>query len=209
MEKLCETCQKQNECKTPCKAVKDILWKDNHVMEKHFSDTIMVFPGSTRERHFSELTDKQLDEISEIDTIPWSSGDMNFTQTKVFIERFFNKTSCKELAELYGVKENTIVCMYINAVARLEKIIKTLDARREGIKAMKPQKFTDDQKLFLLVHVFGFSQVEVASMFNMNRNKVGMIVKRMADTYAAGFKQPKKSVYDDLTKEQIVERMAY
>jgi len=156
-------------------------------MEKHFPDSIIVFPGSTRERHFSELTDKQLDEISEIDVIPWSSGDMNFTQTKVFIERFFNKVPCKELAKLYGVKENTIVCMYKDAVERLNKIIKTMDARREGLKAMKPQKFTDDQKYFLLVHVFGFSQIEVATMFNLDRNKVNMVVKRLTDKYSQAF----------------------
>ncbi len=47
----------------------------------------LAYKGKTLRR----LTDKQLDEISEIDVIPWSSGDMNFTQTKVFIERFFNK----------------------------------------------------------------------------------------------------------------------
>lgn len=183
----CKECEKRDQCKKPCEAVNKILWEDNHVMEKHFSDVIVVFPGSTKERHFSELTDKQLDEISDTDVIPWSSGDMNFTQTKVFIERFFNKVPCKELAELYGVKENTIVCMYGNAVTRLEKIIKTMDARREGIKAMKPQRFTNDQKIFLLVHVFGFSQVEVAVMFNMDRNKVNMVVKRMTDKYSQAF----------------------
>jgi len=205
----CKECNNRNQCKKPCEAVNKILWKDNHVMEKHFPDSIIVFPGSTRERHFSELTDKQLDEISEIDVIPWSSGDMNFTQTKVFIERFFNKVPCKELAALYGVKENTIVCMYKNAVERLNKIIKTMDARREGIKAMKPQRFTNDQKIFLLVHVFGFSQMEVAAMFNMDRNKVNMVVKRMADKYGELFKKPKKSIYDGLTKEEIKKRIAY
>lgn len=207
MEKLCETCEQRENCQTPCKAVNAILWEDNHVMERHFSDAIVVFPGNTKERHFAELTDKQLAEISELDVIPWSSGDMNFTQTKVFIERFFNKVPCKELAKLYGVKENTIVCMYKHAVERLAKIIKTMDARREGIKAMKPQTFTDDQKLFLLVHVFGFSQIEVATMFNMDRNKVNMVVKRMADRYAALFKDPVKSVYNGLSKDEMVKRM--
>ncbi|HNZ65249.1 MAG TPA: hypothetical protein PKJ10_05380 [Smithella sp.] len=178
-------------------------------MEKHFSDAIIVFPGNAKERHFCELTDKQQDQISESDVIPWSSGDMSFTQTKVFVERFFNKVPCKILAERYGVKENTIVCMYKNAVERLDKIIKTLDARKEGIKAMKPQRFTDDQKIFLLVHVFGFSQMEVATMFNVDHRIISKKIKHMTKKYSEAFKDQAKSVYDGLTKEQIKKRIAF
>ena len=187
MEKLCDNCDNREHCQTPCKEVNAILWENNHVMEKHYSDAIVVFPGSGKERHFSELTDKQLDEISEVDVIPWSSGDTNLRKTAVFIERFFNKVPCKELAERFRVKENTIVCMYKNAIDEMERIITVLDARKEGIKALKPGKFTEDQKFFLLSHVFGFSQEEVARMFKQDRNRVNMKVKRMADKYEALF----------------------
>ncbi len=195
MEKLCNECEARKICKKTCKPVNDILWKDNHVMEKHFSDAIMVFPGSTKERHFSELTDKQLDEISETEVIPWSSGDCTLTQTAVFIERFFNKTPCKELAERYGVKENTIVCMYRNAVAYLEKTLKVLDARKEGIKAVKSDRFTEDQKYFLLVSVFGFSGAEVARMFNRDHSRVCQKVKHMSERYGALF--PGQKIKDE------------
>jgi hypothetical protein len=208
----CNNCEKKDKCKKSCKPVNDILWKDNHVMEKHYADNIQVFPGSTRERHFSSLSDKQRDEISDADVFPWSSGDYSFTQTKVFVERFFNKVPCAELAKLYGVKENTIVCMYRNAVIRLDKIIKTLDARREGVKATKGTrgaKFTDDQKYFLLVNVFGFSGHEVARMFKLDQQIVNLKVKRMADKYSEAFKEPKKSVYDNLSAQQITERLAF
>ncbi|MBE9547622.1 MAG: hypothetical protein IMF10_09065 [Proteobacteria bacterium] len=109
------------------------------------------------------------------------------TQTTVFVERFFNKTPCKELAERFDVKENTIVSMYRQAVKQLERIIETLDARREGLKATKSDKFTDDQKYFLLVCIFGFSQAEIAKMFGRHRNVVNKKVKRLSDKYEALF----------------------
>jgi len=62
------------------------------------------------------------------------------------VERFFNKVPCKELAERFGVKENTIICIYKQAVEQLEKMIRAMDARREGLKATKSYHFTDDQK---------------------------------------------------------------
>ena len=108
-------------------------------------------------------------------------------KTTVFVERFFNKVPCKVLADRFGVKENTIVCIYAQAVEQLERIIETLDARKEGIKAMKPEKFTEDQKFFLLCCVFGFTQTEVAKMFRRNRDTVNHKVKRLADQYGAAF----------------------
>jgi len=77
--------------------------------------------------------------------------------------------------------------MYADAVKRLCKIIEALDARKEGLKAVKSYGFTDEQKFFLLVCVFGFSGVEVAAMFNQDRKSVSRKVKRMADKYKALF----------------------
>ena len=179
-------------------------------MEKHYSDAIVVFPGSGKERHFSELTDKQLDEISEIDVIPWSSGDVNFTQTGVFIDRFFNRMPFKDIAEKYHVQENTTVKQFHFAVKALEKIVSILDARREGMRAMKPQRFTDEQKMFLLIHVFCFTQMEVAEIFGLDHRKVSQIVKRMADKFSKNFnnqKEPVKSAYEGLSKDEIVKRI--
>ena len=211
MEKLCNDCEDREHCQTPCKAVNAILWEDNHVMEKHYSDAIVVFPGSGKERHFSELTDKQLAEISEIDVIPWSSGDTNLRKTAVFIERFFNKVPCKELAERFRVKENTIVCMYRDAVEQIERLVRALDARREGIKQVQTDRFNDDEKMFLLVYVFGFNQTEVARMFEKDHRFVSAKLKPMADKFSEIFgnqkKKPVKSVYEGLSKDEIVKRM--
>lgn len=186
MEKICETCQNRGQCQTPCKTVKGILWKDNRVMEKHYRDHIACLPMHGEVR-FSELSREQLDSFSEDDVVQWSSGDLRLRKTIVFVERFFNKVSCKELAERLGVKENTIVCIYAQAVESIQKLIQTMDARKEGIKAMKPDKFTEDQKFFLLVNVFGFSQAEVARMFHRDKDMVNRKVKRMADQYGALF----------------------
>jgi hypothetical protein len=188
MEKLCETCQNRDQCQKPCKPVNDILWKDNRVMERHYSDHIVCYP-QRGEVHFSELKDHQLDDFSDDDVVPWSSGDTRLRQTTVFIERFFNHVPCRELADRFDVKENTIVSMYARAVESIERIIEAMDARREGLKAVKSDRFTDDQKLFLLVSVFGFSGVEAGRMFNQDRKRVSLKVKRMSDRYGAAFKE--------------------
>jgi hypothetical protein len=194
MEKktACQTCGKRDQCLKPCKPVNEILWKDNRVMERHFEKEIVCYP-KRQEVHFSEVKGHELERISGDDVMPWSSGDAKLHKTAVFIERFFNKVPCKELAERYGVKENTIVCMYADAVEQLGKIIKALDARKEGLKAVKSYGFTDDQKLFLLVCIFGFSGVEVARMFNRDHKRVSLVVKRMADRYKAQFAAPEIS----------------
>lgn len=210
MEKLCETCEHREQCQTPCKAVKALLWKDNRVMERVFGEQIVCYPVN-EEVHFSEAKNFDIEDVADTATVPWSSGDFRLRKTTVFVERFFNKVPCKDLAERFGVKENTIVCMYAQAVEDVQRIIEALDARKEGLKATKPDRFTEDQKYFLLVSVFGFSGAEVARMFNKNRNRVNMAVKRMADRYQTLFEEPtvKKSVYSDLNVEQIKERMAY
>jgi len=176
-------------------------------MERHYEDHIVCYPKN-EEVHYSELSEKAMDELDIAPPFSWSSGDARLRQTTVFIERFFYKTPCKELAERFGVKENTIVCMYARAVESIEKIIAAIDARREGMKATKSDRFTEDQKYFLLVSIFGFSGAEVARIFKKDRNRVNMKVKHMADKYEDLFKAPvKKSVYDGLSKDQMKDRI--
>lgn len=196
MEKtLCEACQDREHCQTACKPVNDILWKDNHVFERHSQDAIVVFPPK-HETHFSGFADYQLDEISNEDAFPWSSGDYKLTQTNVFIEKFFNKTSTKELAERFGIKEQAVLGIYWDAQKKLEKLIKVLDIRACGLKALKPERFTPDQKMFLLVYVFRFNAAEVAEMFHHDASRVSGKLRRMADKYADAFSGLEKSVDD-------------
>lgn len=192
---LCEACQGRCQCKTPCKPVNDILWKDNHVYERHYPDAIVVFPPK-KEVHFSAIEENKLDEISNEDAIPWSSGDYELTQTRVFIEKFFNKARTCELAERFGVKESVISTMYANALEQIEKIVGLLDLRASGIKNLKPDRFTEDQKMFLLVYVFRFNAAEVAEMFHHSANYISGKLRRMADKYADAFLGLEKSVDD-------------
>lgn len=188
MEKtLCEACKDREHCQDPCKAVNEILWANNHVMERYFSDHIEVYPQHRLEVHFSGLKDNQVKSFSNDDVVPWSSGDCELTQTKIFIEKFFNKTPTKELAERFGIKEQAVLGIYWDALKKLEKLIGVLDMRTCGLKALKPDRFTPDQKMFLLVCVFRFNAAEVARMFNRDRNRVNLKIKRLTDKYAAAF----------------------
>ena len=183
---LCSECKTRDECTDPCKAANDILWKDNQVMERHFEKSIVCYP-QYRQVRFSEISEEQRESFSNEDVVPWSGTDLKLRKTTVFVERFFNKVPCRELAERFGVKENTIVCMYAQAVEQLEKMIDAMDARREGLKACKKGKFTDDQKFFLLIQIFGFNGFEVGKMFGKDHREVSMKVKRMTDKYIQRF----------------------
>jgi hypothetical protein len=181
-KEFCANCEDRDICQTPCKPVQTLLWVDNRIMERTYENVVVVYPKQ-EEIHFSTLEERQINHFSDTDTVPWSSGDFRLTKTRVFVERFFNKTPCKVLAERYGVKENTIVCMYKQAVEQIQRLIQVLDARKEGIKAMKPDRFTDDEKFFLLHYVFGFTQIEIARMFKRDKNVINQKIKRLGDKY--------------------------
>ncbi len=186
MEKTCNGCKTRGECVEPCREVDKILWEDNRVMERHYTSKIVCYPMN-KEIQFSGITEEQMDSFSEEDVVPWSSEDLKLRKTTVFVERFFNKVPCKELAERFGVKENTIVCMYAQAVEHLEKMIDAMDARKEGLKATRKGKFTDDQKYFLLIQIFGFNGHEVAKIFGKDHRVVSLKVKRLTDKYLRRF----------------------
>ena len=98
------------------------------------------------------------------------------------------------------------------ATLLMEKIIAAIDARREGLKATsgtRGTRFTEDQKFFLLVDIFGFNGHEVARMFNTDHQRVSLKVKRMSDRYKSAFKESvPKSAYDGLSVSEIRERMS-
>jgi hypothetical protein len=184
---LCNDCGQRDHCQTPCKAVQEAMKQDNPgVMEKHTTRRIMVFPKS-REKHFTELSGPEADQMNDCDVFPWASAEHRLRKTVVFVERFFHKTSYRDLAERYHVRENTIVTIYRQAIEQLAKMIEQLDSRREGIKAVQTKNFTDDQKAFLLVEVFGFNRVEVARMFKRDHKALCSRLKRMTDQYKRAF----------------------
>lgn len=203
----CVECPKHKRCKRPCKEVERLLWAENRVMERHYSNHIVVY-NQKNHVHFSAITagqDYDYDEETSLkkkqtpNTFTYDDvadlfrrDDYRLRKTTVFVERFFNKTPCAVLADRFGVKENTIIKMYQQAVEQLERIIEILDSRKQGIKAMKGQKFSDEQKWFLLAHCFGFSQIEVARMFNRDKDTINRRVKRFSDRYGALFDEAGK-----------------
>jgi hypothetical protein len=187
---LCQECAKRDKCKKTCKPVNDILWKDNRVMEKHYEDHIVSYP-QRREVRFSEIEDNRdpegkpttVDDFSDEDAFQFSSADVRLRKTAVFIDRFFYQLSCADLADKYGVKPNSIVCLYRGAIADIEKIVSALDSRKEGLKAVKGSLFDDHQKWFLLNRIFGFSCVEVGKMFDVDQKVVQHRVNLMTKKY--------------------------
>ncbi|WP_419661505.1 uncharacterized protein Dvar_19390 [Desulfosarcina variabilis str. Montpellier] len=193
---ICEDCQKRDRCRRPCKEVERILWSENRVMERHYPDHIVCYP-KRGEVHFSELTEtkfkdsgkvqKSADDFSNDDAIEFNTDDLTLRKTQVFVDRFFNRMPVSILADKYGVKENSISTIYKQAIEQVGKLVDAMESRRAGLKAVKAGRFTDDQKWFLLAHVFGFSQAEIARMFNLSPNIVHSRVKRMTDRYACLF----------------------
>jgi DNA-directed RNA polymerase specialized sigma24 family protein len=203
----CLKCEKRERCKTPCDTVKKLLWEDNRIMERQSGNGDIHFYSKSQEVPFSELEDYQIEHFTEDDIVPWSSEDLRLTQCKVFVERFFNKVPCKDLAEKFNVKENTIVCMYQQAVKQLEKVIEILDSRKSGIKAVTASKFTDEQKYFLLACIFGFTKIEVAEMFNRDPGRVAQKINRLEQEYGNLFEGKKvkeeKPIEDPPIKEKL------
>jgi len=211
-EKLCENCEKRNQCTTPCKAVNAILWDQNQVYERHYNDSIVVFPPF-REVHFSAVNDYEIEDFSNEDAFPWSSENCELRKTAVFIDRFFNRMSYEEMSEKYCAPINTLRSAYFKCVSRLEETISVLDTRREGIKAVMKQKdvFSEDQKYFLLVDVFGFTGKEVAEMFKKSRPTINKKVNRMREKYTELFHaqetEESKSADTGLSVSEMMDRM--
>lgn len=219
---VCSECTNREKCKRPCKEVERILRSENRVMERHYPDYIVCYP-KREEVHFSDLVEtkfkdsgkalKAPDDFSNEEAFQFATDDLTLRKTQIFIERFFNRIPVAILAEHYGVTKNSIVTIYKQAIEHIEKLVDAMESRRAGLKAVKSGRFSDDQKWFLLVHIFGFSAAEVARMFNRDRNVLGQKIKRMADSYAAlfeGHEARQESSIDDppfdgkLTRNRIV-----
>lgn len=187
----CTACKDRCQCKTLCKDISKKVWKGNRMMERNFDDHIVLYPLPNQTR-FSEIADYKVNHFSTADAIPWSSGDTRLRKTAVFIERFFNKTPVHELAERFRVDDVTISSAYTTAISQLFKVVQALDAHKEGVKVSQLDRFTKEQKYFMLVFVFGFSINDVAKMFKYDRNLVGSKINRMAKKYGDLFAEQAK-----------------
>jgi hypothetical protein len=212
MEPFCGTCQNREHCQAPCKEVRKVLNKGNRYFEKPQGDIIICYPGKREEVQVSSLKDYEADQFSSTDVVPWNLGGCQLRQTTVFVEHFFNKISYRELADRMDSSEDTIASMYLRALERIYAVIQVIDSRNEGIKRVRKGKFTDSQKFFLLVCVFGFNRAEVARIFNRDHTHVCERVKEMEKKYAVLFSDSlsnefpveEKPITAELTPENIV-----
>lgn len=189
MEQLCSDCEKRDTCTKPCDQIEVILKRGNKaVMEHRYADRI-VFYSQGKEISFADLKDYDVDRFTydDIEDL-FKSTDTRVRKAGIFIDRFFNKMSIEDLSEKYKTSRNNISCMYRDAVKQIFKIISVLDQRRTGIKAISPKsQFTEDEKCFLLVYVFGFSCAETARMMNRSRRVLNKRIKRMHDAHRQNF----------------------
>jgi DNA-directed RNA polymerase specialized sigma24 family protein len=154
--------------------------------ERRVGDDVVCQP-QYREVHFSALHPHRLNSFAEKDAFPWSSTEYNLTLTSVFVERFFERRSDEEIAERHGMKRLDVAKMYHAAVQRLTQVVAALDARQEGLKCVRLRPFTDVQKAFLLVYVFGFNQTEAARMLKLNPANLCRKLRPLAERYGEGF----------------------
>ena len=171
--------------------------------ERHGQDEIMLMPIHKQLR-FSELNDgnlgsrsmrdedeKTVEESISADTpSAFLVDNLKYSQSKIFVERFFLGLSYREIAEKYGISENASRSGYLRAVSQIDDLIRQIDNRKSGIKAVRHSKrvFTWQQKAFLLYHVFDFSFNEIAEILGLHRKTVGEKVRQMADQYQEHFK---------------------
>jgi DNA-binding CsgD family transcriptional regulator len=178
---LCKNCEKRDACKKPCYELNKQLRKiSGQYWEIPLREDVKIIPQK-RQVQFSDMPEStNVENFSA--KMPWLTGEFKLRQTNVFRDRFFKKMSFKEIADNYGIDEHTAETHFHNACNQVEAVVRAMDSRKAGVKHSLNSKrgYTDSQKFFLLVKVFGFSGSEVARMFKISRKIVNRHVRDMA-----------------------------
>ena len=174
---ICRECSKRDECKDLCPDVKKLVKQE--VYEKAKRDHIMLIPNHGM-HCFSNFGDAAfLDHLTEDDAIKFSTDAIQLNMTKIFIERFFNKRSIKDIADQLGCPENTVATHYKHAVDKIMEMVALLELRNEGIKAVRKRRYTPGQEAFLLINIFGFTGEDVARIRGVAKSTVSKCLTRM------------------------------
>ena len=118
-------------------------------------------------------------------------------QTGVFINRFFNKASYKDLAVKYDTTVSTARKTYHNTLKRLADVLTAMDNGNVPTKqvdfwkkkvAERSGNLPKSQKWFLMNKLFGLRPCEIAEMEGMDKNKssVRKLIIRVSDQLKAG-----------------------
>lgn len=127
---------------------------------------------------------------------PFAGFKPELKQTGIFVDRFFNQFSYKDLAVKYDMSRETAIKTYHNALNRLSDIIQAMD-NPTGITKQtefwkkkveeRSGKIPKGQKWFLLNKLFGLRPSEIAEMEGKkNSSSVRQLIIRVSDQLKAG-----------------------
>lgn len=194
---FCDDCEKKPNCKSLCKPAQKMVFTPSQT-EKRTRDKIIMFPHNSREMNFASTPEvlRQEADFSGEECLKINTDALETNMSNVFAERFFNKRSFNDIADQMNIRPGTAASYFYRACEKIEKLFSILDGREKGLKWLvnknNLEKFTDDEKAFLLSHVFGFKSKEIADILGgPSQSRWKGKIKALADKYRAFFDEEK------------------
>jgi len=212
LEGICKKCTHFASCRKPCRFAELYLADDNlSVWSKRTTDKngrkIEIVYSRSRERQQCTLSEgfdnRGRPKITSTEQLAFSTENENpfaafmpkLLQTGIFIDRFFNNYSYKDLATKYDLDEHDCIKRYSSSVKRLMEVLKIMDSKIEKDRRAKYLKKIQErsgslpkgQKWYLLNKLFGLLPSEIAEMEGIKgSSSVRQLIIRVSDQLAAG-----------------------
>jgi hypothetical protein len=214
MDSICPKCSKYESCKSPCYPVQQLLAEDNlsvfeKTVTKENGQRVSIVFARSREaqqtmlssgknkRGDPRLSNKEQQAFSTENASPFSSFQPNLKQTGIFVDRFFNQFTYKDLAVKYDMSATTARKTYFNAVNRILAVIEAMDKGEALSKqvdfwrqkvAERSGNLPKGQKWYLLNKLFGLRPSEIAEMEGLDKrsSSVRQLIIRVSDQLKAG-----------------------
>jgi hypothetical protein len=191
---ICPGCPHFKSCKVPCSPVAKFLYEKGEPWEKkakgHNGQDITVsyplhkqLPMSACLAESKDGKDSPNDEeklLSDELGSPFSSFNPGLIRTGIFIGRFFNRQSFKELSIIYDMPPSHVRSHYSQAVKVLMKCLSILDQDERKNIADKHYKkaarnlsknMPKNQRWYLMSRVFGLTPKEIAEIDGDTTNR--------------------------------------
>jgi hypothetical protein len=206
MKGVCEKCARREGCDTPCRPVELYLAQDNlTVFEKtgigENGEEITIIFARSREipesmlPQISDKTEEPIDVFTTEAESPFAGFNPELKQTGVFIDRFFNKWSYKDMAVKYDTTAEEARKIYHAAVKRLLGVVEALDGKN-GPRNFEPWKkmveersggFPTGVKWYLLNKLLNMRPAEIARMEGVKHpSEVRGLIIRVSDQLRCG-----------------------
>jgi hypothetical protein len=207
MQGVCEKCSHREGCKVPCRPVELYLAQDNlTVFEKtgigeNGEEITIIFAQSDkfiRESELPQVSGKTGEPIEVFTTeaeSPFAGFNPDLKQTGIFIDRFFNKWSYKDLAVKYDTTVEGARKIYQAALKRLQAVIEALDGGKEAHNFEPWKKMVEERsgsfpkgvRWYLLNKLFQMRPAEIARMEGVkNPQGVRGMIIRVRDQLTCG-----------------------